>query len=348
MKKENDEITDLFRSRLADAEMPVRDGFWQHLQSDTAACSHRRRLAFFRIAAAASVLLVLAASSAAFWFFSPKEEIEEAFTQVAAVTGTSSGLDGDVVKQDFTPICAQPVLQPNHSRPVTLLSHYPGAGDEDSVSVTVSMSFSFSATRRVVCDNRNHADGDIWQTGSNGAPVGGSGEEFSLVPASVDAGRPKTWAVKAAIGTALPAGSGKYKMPVTAGVTVERKFNKHLALETGLLYTNLRAAQNLHYLGIPVKLNITLAETPKLELYASVGGVADKCMAGAPDNDFRHEPVQLAVMAGVGVSYKVSDKIALFAEPGVSHHFKTDSKLETLRTARPTNFNLICGLRMTY
>lgn len=106
--------------------------------------------------------------------------------------------------------------------------------------------------------------------------------------------------------------------------------------------------QNLHYLGIPVKLNITLAETPKLELYASVGGVADKCMAGAPDNDFRHEPVQLAVMAGVGVSYKVSDKIALFAEPGVSHHFKTDSKLETLRTARPTNFNLICGLRMTY
>ena len=28
MKKENDEITDLFRTRLADAGMNVRDGFW--------------------------------------------------------------------------------------------------------------------------------------------------------------------------------------------------------------------------------------------------------------------------------------------------------------------------------
>ena len=29
MKKENDEITDLFRTRLADAGMNVRDGFWE-------------------------------------------------------------------------------------------------------------------------------------------------------------------------------------------------------------------------------------------------------------------------------------------------------------------------------
>ena len=32
MKKENDEITDLFRTRLADAGMSVRDGFWEELR----------------------------------------------------------------------------------------------------------------------------------------------------------------------------------------------------------------------------------------------------------------------------------------------------------------------------
>lgn len=65
MKKENDEITDLFRTRLADAGMTVRDGFWEELSQDIpVACQHRRRLIFFRVAAAASVLLVLAASSA--------------------------------------------------------------------------------------------------------------------------------------------------------------------------------------------------------------------------------------------------------------------------------------------
>ena len=68
MKKENDEITDLFRTRLADAGMAVRDGFWEELSQDIpVACQHRRRLIFFRVAAAASVLLVLAASSATFW-----------------------------------------------------------------------------------------------------------------------------------------------------------------------------------------------------------------------------------------------------------------------------------------
>lgn len=67
MKKENDEITDLFRTRLADAGMTVRDGFWEELSQDIpVACQHRRRLIFFRVAAAASVLLVLAASSATF------------------------------------------------------------------------------------------------------------------------------------------------------------------------------------------------------------------------------------------------------------------------------------------
>lgn len=108
MKKENDEITDLFRSHLGNAEMTVRDGFWEELNSEMMVRSHHRKVVFFRVAAAASVLLVLAASSAAFWFFSPKAEIEEAFTQVAVVSGNTTHLDGDVVKQDFTPMRSEP------------------------------------------------------------------------------------------------------------------------------------------------------------------------------------------------------------------------------------------------
>ena len=112
---------------------------------------------------------------------------------------------------------------------------------------------------------------------------------------------------------------------------------------------NLRSAgQHLHYLGIPVKVNVTLVDTKKIDLYATVGGIADKCIAGAPDNSFKEEPIQLAVTAGIGINYKINDRLAVFAEPGVSHHFKTDSKLATVRTKRPTNFNLLCGLRMTY
>ena len=41
MKKENDEITDLFRSRLGNAEMTVRDGFWEELNSEMMVRSHQ-------------------------------------------------------------------------------------------------------------------------------------------------------------------------------------------------------------------------------------------------------------------------------------------------------------------
>ena len=347
MKKENDEISDLFRSRLSHATMDVREDFWQELNSDLHVYGRRRRLLFFRVAAAASVLLVLAASSAAIWFFSPKEELEEAFTPVAAVSGNSNSLDGDVVKQEFAPIHAEPVLKRPAAKPVARLVSYTDRSG-DSVSVTVSMSFSFSTTCRVGRDNRHYPGENLWQTGGQTDVAAVAEDEAPAVRTLTAVAKPRTWAVKAAVGTALPAGNGKCKMPVTAGLTVEKKINKHLGVETGLIYSNLRAEQHLHYLGIPVKMNVTLVDMPKLDIYASVGGVADKCVAGAPDNDFAHEPVQLALTAGVGVNYKINDRLAVFAEPGVSHHFKTDSKLETVRTARPTNFNLICGLRMTY
>lgn len=351
MKRENDEITDLFRSRLGHAEMTVREGFWEELNRDVAVSSRqRRRIVFFRVAAAASVLLVLAASSAAFWFFSPKEEMEEAFTQLA-VSGVGT-LDGDRVNQSFSPSHSQPVLQKPAPRRAALLSHREEEED-DSVSVTVSVSFSFSATTTNNGYRRESANpGDnIWKAATGSEAVSTVTEEQPVVTSATlaKAEKKRTWAVKAAVGTALPAENGKYKMPVTAALTVEKRFGEYLGIETGLAYSNLRSeGQGLHYMGIPVKVNVHLVDLKKVDLYASVGGVADKCIAGAPSNSFKNEPIQLAVIAGIGVNYKISDRVALFAEPGVSHHFDTDSKLETVRTKRPTNFNLICGLRMTY
>lgn len=352
MKRENDEITDLFRSRLGNAEMTVRDGFWEELNKDVATVGQqKRRMLFFRVAAAASVLLVLGASSAAFWFLSPKEEMEEAFTQIA-VSGTGS-LNGDRVDQSFSPTHVQPVLRKPAPGKPALMAHQEEEED-DSVSVTVSVSFSFTATTTTSDGyaRESTSEGEnLWKTGSGQRNVNFSISDEQPVLSSVSEKVEKkhTWAVKAAAGTALPAENGKSKMPVTAGVTVEKRLGKFLGIETGLTYSNLRSeGQGLHYLGVPVKVNMHLLESKKLDLYASIGGVADKCVAGASDNSFRNEPVQLAVIAGVGVNYKINDRVALFAEPSVSHHFDTDSKLETVRTKRPTNFNLICGVRMTY
>lgn len=346
MKKEKDEIADLFRTRLSDVGMTVREGFWEELSQDIpAACQHRRRLLFFRVAAAASVLLVLGASSAAFWYFSPNEEIEEAFTQIAAANGGM--IDGDGIRMNPLPRPVEPVLAKPAPKSYGMLSQYTG---DDSVSVTLSMSFSFSSTTSVGHRRTPSNNGSsFFQMTDERQETASAKEDIVETPQLAKAVKNRHWAVKAQMGIALPAEGRTYKIPVSAGVTVERKLTNYLGVESGLMYSNLRSrGQQLHYVGIPVKMNVTLLDTKKVDLYASVGGIADKCIAGAPDNSFKEEPIQLAVTAGLGINYQINDRLSVFAEPGVSHHFKTDSKLATVRTKRPTNFNLLCGIRMTY
>ena len=98
MKKENDELTDLFRSRLTEAELPVRETCWEKLEKDLPVAVRHRKLMIYRFSAAASVLLVLMAASAAFWYFSPKEEIANAFVQAERTAGANATLEDDAVK----------------------------------------------------------------------------------------------------------------------------------------------------------------------------------------------------------------------------------------------------------
>lgn len=373
--KENNEITGLFRSRLAGAEMTVRDGFWEELQGDlqqveaagakdsgtlAASAGGKRRFflspKFHRLAAVASVALVLGMASAAFWYFSPKEEIKEAFTQVACMTPEGS-LNGDVVQENFPSIHQADVMpqKPGVQKPAGgVPAGLTADSDEESVSVHVSIRI----TQRVYGNHQQ--PGNSYYSNNNGTYQANSGHTNTSQDKDFAAGseeepqaespksplKSRKWAIKAALGSSLP--KGDFTMPFTAGLTVERRLNDVLSLETGLQYNRLSGGRTLHTLGVPVKLNVLLASAPKLDLYATVGGAAEKCIAGASDNGFGAEPVQLSMAAGLGVRYKVNDRFALFAEPTVSHHFDTDSQTRTLRTERPTNLNLLCGVRMTY
>lgn len=367
--REKDEMTDLFRTRLSGVEMEVRGDFWNTLQHDLSLKETERRKwlplspRYYRVAAAASVLFVLGAASAAFWYLSPKDEIKEAFTQVAALTPEAS-LNGDIVQESFPsihqtdPVADKPgTRQPASGTPAALTAD---AEDDESVSLRVSITI----TQRVygqqpVAGNgyfgsRHPMQNGMYQTSTATDAAAGSEVDAPKSAAAQEAAagsgeslKPRHWALKAAVGTSLP--KSVFDSPFTAGVTVERRLNKALALEVGLQYNCLPADdRTLHTLAVPVKLNALLASSSKVDFYATVGGAVEKCIAGAPDNGFKAEPLQLSLAAGVGVRYKMNDRFALFAEPSVSHHFDTDSSTRTLRTERPVNLNLLCGVRMTY
>lgn len=365
--RDKSEITDLFKKRLAHAELEVRDGFWETLERDlTAPAPSVRPKAYVLLsrrmsrwtAVAASVLLVLGVALAVLWKPAPQAGREAARhlaslesqepRRVPPQEAASSPVRHPVAPgrgdSGISSVRADAVAQPDEVLP---------GGEPVSVRVSITITqrqYGGHPQARRRADNAmiraagGHPDagaGAPWRTTQRGDKTPADGR---VTPPAA----PPHWALKASLGTSLP--KGGYRAPLIAGLGVERRLGKRLSLEAGVQYSYLHGAGDatLHTLGIPVQLNVLLAGNDKVELYALAGGAVEKCVAGARDNSFEAEPVQCSVKAGLGVRYKMTDRLALFAEPAVSHHFDTDSPTRTLRTERPTNLNLQCGLRMIF
>ena len=365
--KEKDDFSALFRG-LADAKMPVKEGFWEGLEKDLSAVMARPedvapakravlRPIYRKWMAAASVLLVLALGSMVFWYLNSQEqEIQQAFSEVSASLETSpmSNLpkadipltyNNDKQQLATTVHMNGQLANTNHQpsivnglTPVSLGSTEVTETDDDDEMVPVEVTFQII--------EHGYVNGGKPFNGLVNASNGDLAETESETTASAGYSNSKSskWALKPAFGTAIP--KGDFKMPLTAGMTVERKLNKTLAVETGLLYNYLPVHndENQSSLSLPVKLDVNLAEGKKMDVYASVGGVVEKLLG----KSFSEEPVQLAATAGLGLRYKFSDNLAVYAEPSVSHYFDTDGTARTLRTEQAVNVNLLCGVRMSY
>lgn len=354
--KEKDDFSALFQS-LGEAKMPVKEGFWEDLEKDLSAVMAApvaevpaKRAVFKPIyrrwMAAASVLLVLAIGSVAFWYLkSQEQDIQQAFSEVSAKLETSPVSN---LPESDTPILfkkvAEPVaaITPFISHAVKLDNLIPAALDDSQIDDDDEM-VPVEVTFQII--EHGYINGGKPSTGFVNASNGdllADGEAKNVVTEKEK--NKSGWALKPAFGTAVP--KGNYNMPLTAGMTLERMLNKTLAIETGLLYNYLPVHndENQSSLSLPVKLDVNLTESKKVDVYASVGGVIEKLLG----KSFSEEPVQLAAMAGLGVRYKLNDNLAVYAEPSVSHYFDTDGTTRTLRTEQAVNVNLLCGVRMSY
>lgn len=187
-----------------------------------------------------------------------------------------------------------------------------------------------------------------------------------------------SWLDKPAMGVAV-FNQGKvverkvhHRLPVRVGASVSYDLNSRLALGSGLTYTRLRSdlregtaanyqksIQNLHYVGLPVNLKYTFLRAKNLSLYAQAGALAEVRVAGKRTTQYTldHQrsgedterigshPLQMSVNLAAGAQYNITPTLALYAEPGVSHHFKDNSSVPTIYEDKPTNFSLNVGVR---
>lgn len=378
--KKNEGMDSWFRSRLGQAEMPVQDGFWEQLQQDlngTASFSGAKRRftlpvsLLYRITAAASVLLLLGVASVAFWLFSPKEEIRDAFTQISELTPEVMP-DAGSPQTGLSSTCQeslQHLVRPSGKNPVAVAS----AAEENDEDEEVSFTISFTVTQQIFEHPIATPNQGLGYNAS--MPVQGSPEKESTnaglysdkvydtaasTESAMDSPQKKVgrnWALKAGMGSSLS--KNRHHSPITASVSVERSLSERLSIESGVTYNYLSAskqllpsagsaefpAQKIHALSVPLKLNTILVGSEKCDLYATVGGAIEKLIG----KDCGKEPLQLSAAAGLGVCYRLSNSVALFAESSVSRHWAAgDTRMSSLRTERPTNLNLLCGVRMTY
>lgn len=163
----------------------------------------------------------------------------------------------------------------------------------------------------------------------------------------------------------------KHHIPVTVGLTVAWQFHEDWGLETGLNYTLLSSdihsgsksyveeTQKLHYIGIPLKLHRSIWKNNWLSVYASAGGVMEKCVSGkletvtvtnggnrtSENTSLDVDPLQWSVTAAAGAQVNFTSRLGLYLEPGIAYYFDDHSGVETIRKEHPFNFNLQLGLR---
>lgn len=161
----------------------------------------------------------------------------------------------------------------------------------------------------------------------------------------------------------VPGVKAKHYQPIRVGVSVRVPIGSRWSLQTGVNYSYLKSefkdavrpkevvgTQQLHYLGVPVSVNYDVWNTRRFNVYATAGGEVEQLVKGTYKSDAgqegvkEHRPV-MSVNAAAGAALKLSPSISVYAEPGLSYHFKNGSGVESAYTDRPLGFSLNVGLR---
>ena len=167
----------------------------------------------------------------------------------------------------------------------------------------------------------------------------------------------------------------KHYRPVTFSVLAKWQFTETLGLESGLSWTMLSSRfttssatsqiadqQTLQYIGIPLSMTFSFLDTRLFTIYATMGGMVEKCVDGrVKHSEYVSDklllsyvdkvsvtPLQWSVSGGAGIQANFSDNLAFFAEPGLSYHFRNESQVGTIYREHPLDFRFSFGFRLTF
>ena len=148
-----------------------------------------------------------------------------------------------------------------------------------------------------------------------------------------------------------------HETPLSFGVSARISLSDRLSLTTGLNYTRYKATiskgifaykQTAHYLGIPVRLDLTLVNKKHFDLYLGAGVQADKCIYATYDSErLREKEVLFSVNGALGMQVDITQKVGLYFEPDIAWTLN-EGTIKTSRYDNPLTITLRAGLRFNF
>ncbi len=155
-------------------------------------------------------------------------------------------------------------------------------------------------------------------------------------------------------------GTRSHQVPIKAALSARIQLSERLNLTTGLEYSRYKSSfrysisgkktQIAHYIGIPVRLDWTLASNRWLDVYLGGGVEGDYCVgASLAGERINKDGFSLSLLGAGGLQLNVSDWLGVYLEPQFSYTFPRDyNVLETYRTFHPAVFTLSTGVRFVF
>lgn len=165
-----------------------------------------------------------------------------------------------------------------------------------------------------------------------------------------------------------------HHMPLTIGLMLNRKLDRHWQIGIGLryqrmtsdmlsgnTYVSLSQHQKVQYLVIPVSVSWYYPLGCRFSTYLSASAAVNLPLRSTlesvylmngkeidPTTERLHPGVQWSTGLGLGLQYDLTPNIGFFVEPSLQYYFKRSSDVKTWNTEHPLSFGLPLGLRITF
>lgn len=144
----------------------------------------------------------------------------------------------------------------------------------------------------------------------------------------------------------------------SVGVSFNKQLNNRWSFETGLVYTLLTSdillgkgsvPQKLHYVGIPLKLNLALFQSKHWQVYMGGGTMVERCVYATRGNEkLNINALQYSLSANAGIQYRFSSNAGLYVEPGIRYYFDDGTDVSSFRSEHPLSLIVQAGFRFSY